>query len=130
MYASQEVRERETQIDMELAPIESKYALLVKYETRIDTDELGLLASWQDAWQRVVRMARTASEELNKKQESLRAELVRNVQAFATEVRAFRKDFILHGPVEQGIKPPEVGMLASMQSLCTCIHVHAYIQIH
>jgi dynein heavy chain len=99
---------------MEFQPIESKYALLVKYDTRIEIDETARLAGWQDVWNRLVRQARTAGDELSRKQDFLRGELVRNLQAFVGEVRAFRKDFMLNGPVENGIKPLEVGSFCIM----------------
>ena len=107
MMLIREVRDKEVEIDVVMSPIEQKYSLLLKYDAVIDPDELVLVTEWRENWNKVVSKARVASEELNKRQEAFRTELVRNVTNFTGDVKLFRKEFVLNGPVEQGIAPIE-----------------------
>ena len=92
-------------MDMQITPVEKQYALIVKFDANIANEELDKVYNLPKAWNMVVRKAREATDDLNRRQDSFKTELLTNVSQFILEVRLFRQDFVENGPMEDSITP-------------------------
>jgi dynein heavy chain len=102
-----EIRDKEMDMDIKIRPIHQRYDMLLKFEHLVDKEELECVNSMQANWNLVVKKARTAGDNLFRRQNDFRQELLADVENFSKDVDEFRKDFLNNGPMEEGITPLE-----------------------
>ena len=108
MNTLKEVRERETVIEVQLAPIEEMYTMLRKYDVKVPKDEQEGVSDLYAYWhKKVIRLASDKKDQLSVLQGSLKRDLVGAVKVFVTDVALFRSDFERQGPMQAGIEPME-----------------------
>ncbi|KAK9865923.1 hypothetical protein WJX84_001850 [Apatococcus fuscideae] len=107
MAALKELREREAGIEGVMGPVEDMYALLLRYEVRVPKDETDLVSDMRYSWKKLRRMASDVSDNLARLQVGFRRELIKEVEIFKADARAFRSDWELHGPMVPGLDPTE-----------------------
>ncbi len=115
-----EIRDRETEIELEIAPVEERYQLLVKYDVRIPKEEIDAVSDLRAQWRKLKKLASDVKDKLSGMQASFKKDLIHSVKAFVGDVATFRKDYEENGPMVRGIPPMEaVERLKKYQRLYT-----------
>ncbi|KAJ1495027.1 dynein heavy chain, N-terminal region 1-domain-containing protein [Baffinella frigidus] len=108
MTVLSEVRGKETDMELDIQPIQRKYNLLLKYSRQVihlPNPRIPChLALSQSIW---ANQSRDAADKLNQQQHELKNRLQNDVRAFTAKVKAFRTDFEANGPMEDGITSDE-----------------------
>ena len=107
MAVLKSIRERESEIDMLIGPIKTKYALLEKYGVVVESEEMHTLFDLRDSWKSVRSAAMIATDKLSELQGTFKTELLENVKNFVEDVKEFRKDLVENGPMVPGFPPME-----------------------
>ena len=102
-----EIRDRETDMEIQIRPINQKYSVLLRYEHLVEKEELDTVNALEESWNKVMQKAHQVSDNLFRRQNDFREELLNNVKEFVQDVQDFRDDFIKNGPMENGIPPLE-----------------------
>eukprot|EP00961_Rhodomonas_salina_P127538 1719822-Rhodomonas_salina.8 len=105
MNCLKEIRERETEIEKEINPIQERYELLILYEHDVPTEEVEELHDLKVQWSKVKKRAYEVSDKLRVLQVPFRNKLLENVVEFIEEVKDFRSDFEKNGPMQPGMQP-------------------------
>jgi len=105
MNCLKEIREREPEIEKEIVPIQDRYNLLSLYEHEVPPEETEELHDLQQSWAKLKKRAFEVSDRLRVLQTPFRTKLLENVVEFIEEVKEFRKDFELNGPMRPGMSP-------------------------
>ncbi len=105
MNILKEVRARESGIDKEMTEILNMYQMLEYHlgSDFIDKEEIVQKTVIRAGWTRLIRLAENRADELSKAQDSLKKNLTKNSRSFSQDVVNFRKDFIAHGPMQNGL---------------------------
>ncbi|KAJ1446978.1 dynein heavy chain and region D6 of dynein motor-domain-containing protein [Pelagophyceae sp. CCMP2097] len=109
MNTLREIRDRESAIEMELAPIFDMYSMLEHYLPGglVDKEEMDRKMLMRPSWRKLMDLAEDVADELSAIQGQYKKQLVHDVREFAAETRAFRADFDANGPQVPGIAPQE-----------------------
>jgi dynein heavy chain len=110
MTALKEVREKQSEIELEFIPIERMYRILEEHVPSIasaEREEQDTKAELQPSWARLLEESSQRQEELSLKQVQYKKELIKTVNAFKKDVTRFRADYDRCGPMVRGIPPPE-----------------------
>jgi dynein heavy chain len=111
MNVLKEVREKESEVDLEINPITYMYVMLENYlpEGFIPKKEMDDKSVLQSQWRKLVHLCEIKTDELSKTQVGFRRQLLKDVKDFVVDVKNFRKDYIENGPNPPGetIKPME-----------------------
>ena len=109
MVVLREIRERESSIEMEITPILDMYQMLEAFlpGNLVDKDEMDQKAILRSSWKKVIDRAEVVTDTLSAVQGQYKKQLIVDVKAFATDVKAFRADFERDGPMVAGIAPLE-----------------------
>ena len=102
-----EVRDKESEIDLQFGPVEEMYSLLAKYQVRVPKEEVDMVSELRYNWKRMRTEATKAGEALSKLQSGFKRDLSRGVKNFLNEVTMFRSDWEMNGPMVTGISPDE-----------------------
>eukprot|EP00002_Diphylleia_rotans_P021973 TRINITY_DN428_c1_g1_i1.p1 TRINITY_DN428_c1_g1~~TRINITY_DN428_c1_g1_i1.p1 ORF type:complete len:4548 (+),score=958.95 TRINITY_DN428_c1_g1_i1:229-13872(+) len=102
-----EVREKDTEADVQLGPVEETYSLLTRYEVRVPKEELEQVSNIRSTWRSLIQNATSVHENLMQLQVNFKRELIRSIKAFQVDVIQFRNDFDSNGPMIPGLKPSE-----------------------
>eukprot|EP00961_Rhodomonas_salina_P293995 3934180-Rhodomonas_salina.1 len=105
MAVLKQIRDRESQIEYQIVPIEEKYHLLAKNGVHVDKEETDDLNHLMESWKRVKTQAGVASDKLIEMQTELKDTLKQNVKDFVKDAKNFRTDFVNNGPMIQGLAP-------------------------
>jgi dynein heavy chain, axonemal len=107
MSVLKEIREKESSINIEVAPILDMYSMLERYlpDGMIEKEEMDKKASIYSSWRKVVEQAENVTSNLSAVQGKYKAELIKDIREFGIDVRNFRKVFEESGPLVAGIKP-------------------------
>ncbi len=105
MNILKEVRARESGIDKEMTEILNMYQMLEYHlgSDFIDKEEIDQKTVIRAGWTRLIRLAENRADELSKAQDSLKKNMTKNIRSFSQDVVNFRKDFIAHGPMQNGL---------------------------
>eukprot|EP00976_Prorocentrum_cordatum_P089032 1187583-Prorocentrum_minimum.AAC.1 len=146
MAVLKELRDRESEIDNVMVPIEEIYNLLGRYEVKVAKEETDMVGDLQYAWKKLRNLATSVSDKLSKLQVGLeqcarsftsqvtqsvaqsvaqsvtrvgfKRELIKEVKLFIVDVVNFRQDFDANGPMVEGLDPMEaVDRLKKFQQL-------------
>ena len=63
-----EVREKESDIDSLVTPIEDMYALLLRYEVRVPKEETDMVSDLRYSWKKLRKLATDVSDTLTRMQ--------------------------------------------------------------
>lgn len=109
MVVLREIRERETTIEIEIAPILDMYRLLEAYVpgTLVDKEEMDQKSIIRHNWRKLVEFAETITDNLSLVQGVYKKKLLADTREFRVDVKQFRADFEENGPMMQGIDPME-----------------------
>jgi len=104
-----EIRDRESSIDLQINPIMEMYALLEMYlsEGYMSKDEMDSRAMLRNNWMKLRDKAEDTTEEIANLQAGFRKRLLEDVKNFKADVNAFRADYMKNGPMVKGIPPNE-----------------------
>lgn len=107
MVLLEEVRAREAGIEMEMDPILSMYTMLESFLPSgfIEKEEIDKITVLRSSWKRLLKQASTRTDELVRRQAGFKRGLIRDIRAFTEDVALFRRDFLSHGPMVQGVEP-------------------------
>jgi dynein heavy chain len=102
-----EIREKESSIEMKISPILDMYIMLDHYLPGgvVNPEELEQKANMLVNWRKVVEHADSVANGLAALQGKYMKQLMWDIREFGLDVRAFRKDFEVNGPMLPGIKP-------------------------
>lgn len=109
MELLQEIREKESCIDMEINPIMDMYQMLEFYLPSgfMDKDEIDKITMLRSNWRKLVSVALSRNDELSRTQIEFRKDLMRDILAFADDINLFRSDFTKNGPLVHGLSPSD-----------------------
>jgi dynein heavy chain, axonemal len=108
MHALEDIRTRESQMDIDFRPVLEMYRLLDIYIPEImAADETDPSAIIEKQWKQLVADAGEVRDELMTRQASFKRELIRGIQNLTQDVKEFRENFDLNGPAVPGIAPRE-----------------------
>ena len=101
------IREKESQIEYQIVPVEENYHLLSKNGVYVDKEEFDDLHHLTEAWKKVRTQAMVVSDKLAGLQAGFKKKLTKDVKEFVKDAKEFRQEFLTHGPMIQGIAPME-----------------------
>lgn len=100
-----ELRDKEAEIDTIMTPIEEIYALLGRYEVRVNKDETDMVGELRYVWKKLKKLSGDVSDNLARLQVGFKRELIKEVKLFVVDAVAFRADWESHGPTVPGLDP-------------------------
>mmetsp|Transcript_13743 Transcript_13743/g.31844 ORF Transcript_13743/g.31844 Transcript_13743/m.31844 type:complete len:4493 (+) Transcript_13743:136-13614(+) len=107
MGVLKDVRDRESEIDNTVLPIEERYQLLQRYDVRVPKEEIDVVGDLRLAWNKVRKLAGSVNDKLNQLQAGFKRGLVTSVKSFVQDTKAFRTDFEGNGPMVPALPPME-----------------------
>jgi len=108
MMTLQEVRAKQSEIELEFTPIEHMYRILDEHLPNImDKEERDALDVLRKNWAELQADSKSKQEELSLQQIQYRKDLIKTVNAFKKDVVKFRADYEQNGPMVRGIPPRE-----------------------
>eukprot|EP00971_Amphidinium_carterae_P073463 1452523-Amphidinium_carterae.1 len=108
MQTLQEVRAKQSEIELEMSPIMHMYRILDEnLPNIIDKDEADARLYMRSGWERLLADSEARQEELSLKQIQYKKNLIKTVNLFKKDVTEFRAGYEHHGPMVRGIPPRE-----------------------
>jgi dynein heavy chain len=108
MQTLQDVRSKQSEIELEFTPITHMYAILDNYLPNImDKEEQDARSMMKSSWQKLLLESEQRQEEFTGKQSEYKKNLIKTVNSFKNDVHEFRKAYETRGPMVQGIPPRE-----------------------
>jgi dynein heavy chain len=106
MQTLQEVREKESEIDLEMGPITKMYSILDNYlPNAMDKEEQDARALLPSNWNKLQHETQERHDSLSQQQADFKRKLIKIVNEFKQDVNRFRHDYDTHGPMVSGIPP-------------------------
>ena len=106
MQTLQEVRAKQSEIELEFGPITHMYQILDSYVPNIiDKDEQDQRSMLRANWDKLLTDSEQRQDELSAKQADHKRTLINTVNNFKKDVREFRKNYEESGPMVPGIPP-------------------------
>jgi dynein heavy chain len=106
MQTLHEVREKESEIELELGPISHMYAILDTYLPNImDKEEQDARSMLPSNWTKLQDDTQTRHDTLAKQQLEFKKRLTKTVNEFKADVVRFRREYENNGPMVEGIPP-------------------------
>jgi len=107
MGVLKEIREKESELDTIMTPIEEIYALLARYEVRVPKEETETVSELRYGWDKMKKLAESVAENLSRLQVGFKRELIKEVKVFVVDAAEFGKDWDANGPSVPGLDPME-----------------------
>ena len=107
MGVLKEIRDRESEIDSIMVPIEEIYALLGRYQVRVPKEETETVSELRYGWSKMKVLAVQVTENLGRMQVGFKRELIKEVKVFVVDAVEFRADWDANGPAVPGLEPME-----------------------
>jgi len=107
MDVLREIRERESGIEQEIAPVLDMYSMLERFvgSQGLGDQENDNKEVLRYRWECLVDYAERVTDELGELQESFKRKLLREIKEFVNDVIVFRNEFVANGPMVPGISP-------------------------
>jgi len=104
-----DVREKESSMEMEMAPIMDMYRMLESYLPAgfMDKEETDRKTVLRTSWKKLLKQCEARTEELSKTQTKYKRTLLKFIKDFKIDVVNFRDDFLKNGPMVDGVHPNE-----------------------
>ncbi|KAL0250960.1 hypothetical protein GEMRC1_000174 [Eukaryota sp. GEM-RC1] len=99
-----ELRVIEADIDLKLLPIADAFSLLEKYHVDAAKEDVDELEHINSLWEKIRHISVLLMSRLTKLQPRMKAELIRSVKEFITDVKEFKQDYDSNGPMVKGIE--------------------------
>lgn len=109
MTALEEIRKKESEIEINFRPVIDMYDLLDNYlpELRSGSDEADASTVLDKDWAQLVQQAILIRNDLQGQQAMFKKDLILGIKNLVTDVQDFRKNFEQNGPMVPGIEPKE-----------------------
>ncbi|CAK0855452.1 unnamed protein product [Prorocentrum cordatum] len=108
MQTLQDVRAKQSEIELEFVPIEHMYRILDEHLPQImDKEEMDARTMYQKNWHDLLAESENRQEELALKQIQYKKDLIKTVNTFKKDVARFRAEYERSGPMVRGIPPRE-----------------------
>ena len=108
MYALEEIRKKESEIELQFRPVTEMYTLLETYLPEVMEKEESDVSSILDKdWAQLVTYAETVRNQLQGQQAEFKKSLIVGINNLIVDVEDFRKNFEKNGPMVPGIEPKE-----------------------
>ena len=85
-----QVRDKESNIDNLIDPIEDMYGLLTRYEVAVPKEESDMVSDLHYNWRKLRKLATEVSNKLAKLQVGFKRELIQEVKTFVSEAKTFK----------------------------------------
>jgi len=101
-----EVREKDSNIEWDIRPLEEKYDMLQRFGVKsLNQEELHQVSELRKKWQLLKETSVTVTDYLSEHQSQYKKNLTKDVKAFVHNVKTYRTDFETNGPGVKGINP-------------------------
>jgi len=102
-----DIRDKESGIQMELAPVMDMYRLLEQYlpANIIQKEEMDSRSMLRPRWRALVMQAEAVTDNLNLLQLKFKRQLLKDVREFQQDVADFRVEYLAKGPMADNITP-------------------------
>lgn len=108
MQALEEIRVKESEIEIDFRPVIDMYVLLEKYIPEImEKEEVSPQQILDKDWTQLVTASQGVRDELTERTSDFKRDLIQGIGALTVDVQEFRKNFDTHGPAIPGIAPRE-----------------------
>jgi len=108
MQALEEIRKKESEIELQFRPIREMYALLELFlKDGLDRDEQDTQQQLEKQWKQLVLDAEKTRNELQGRQAEFKKILIDGINNLVGDVKVFRKNFKENGPMVPNIEPKE-----------------------
>ena len=108
MYALEEIRKKESDIDLQFRPVTEMYNLLeIHLSNVMDKEEMDAKSILEKRWKELVQLAETTRNKLQTKQSKFKKTLIGGIKHLIVDVEEFRKNFEEKGPMVADITPRE-----------------------
>jgi len=108
MQALEEIRRKESEIEIQFRPVIEMYSLLENYLPEVmDKDEIDASSILDKDWGQLVNQAVVIRNDLQGHQAGFKKTLIQGINILVDDVAEFRKNFIKNGPMVPGIEPRE-----------------------
>lgn len=109
MSALEEIRKKESEIEINFRPVIDMYDLLDTYlpELRSGSEEVDASTVLDKDWAQLVQQAVVIRNDLQGQQAMFKKDLILGINHLITDVQDFRKNFEQNGPMVTGIEPKE-----------------------
>jgi dynein heavy chain len=109
MTTLQDVRKKQSEIELEFGPIFHTYSILDTYlpANVMDKDELDARAMLKSNWDKLSQECEKRQDVLSTKQAEYKKTLIETVNTFKKDVKSFREGYEQKGPMVTGIAPRE-----------------------
>jgi dynein heavy chain len=109
MRVLREVRDKECSIDMEINPIMDMYRMLECHLSSdfMEKEEIDKKTVLKSNWKKLILQALVRTDELSNTQIGFEKGLLKDIDAFNTDVQNFLADFTKNGPLVKGLAPME-----------------------
>jgi len=108
MHALEEIRKKESEIEIQFRPVVEMYSLLETYLPEVmEKEEMDASSILEKDWGQLVQQAVSIRNELQGQQAEFKKTLIQGINVLVDDVQEFRKNFEKHGPMVAGIEPRE-----------------------
>lgn len=108
MHALEEIRKKDSEIEIQFRPVIDMYALLDTYIPEImEKEEMDPQTILEKDWGQLVQQAVSIRNELQGQQANFKKSLILGINVLVDDVLDFRKNFEKNGPAVPGIEPKE-----------------------
>lgn len=108
MSALEEIRKKESDIDLQFRPVTEMYNLLELHLANVmDKEEMDAKSILEKRWKELVQLAETTRNSLHGQQARFKKTLIEGIRHLIVDVQELRKDFEENGPMVTGIAPRE-----------------------
>jgi dynein heavy chain len=108
MHALEEIRKKESEIEIQFRPVVEMYSLLETYLPEVmEKEEMDASSILEKDWGQLVQQAVSIRNDLQGQQAEFKKTLIQGINVLVDDVQEFRKNFEKHGPMVAGIEPRE-----------------------
>lgn len=108
MQAFEEIRKKESEIEIQFRPVIEMYNLLETYLPEVmDKDEMDASSILDKDWGNLVTESISKRNDLQGEQAGFKKDLIEGINVLVVDVQDFRKNFEKNGPMVPGIDPRE-----------------------
>ena len=104
MHALEEIRKKESEIELRFRPVNEMYALLDQHLSDVlDKDESENNTLLKKEWEKLIEQAENVRNDLQGQQAEFKKTLIQGINYLIGDVEELRKNFIKYGPMAPGI---------------------------
>jgi len=108
MHALEEIRKKESEIEIQFRPVIEMYNLLETYLPEVmEKEEMDASTILEKDWGQLVQQAVGVRNDLQGQQANFKKDLIEGISVLVDDVQDFRKNFEKNGPMVPGIEPKE-----------------------